>query len=153
MGWSTNIHFGPYLEIVKKIATIEQVQSCTNMKCANHQDYVGGPFCSKCGSKVDMLSIENVEYPTLYELEDKFDIDEDLFYCPEYPDRILLPNGIAKNTTVIDSENYSAIEIGDINVKKILDDFRNDPEYAVAIKALKESGIVELKFGIVNCCS
>lgn len=62
MGVDTNIHVGPYLEIIcnKSIETVEKFNSCSNKECNKHEKHSNGKFCPSCGSKIGL--IDKIEF-------------------------------------------------------------------------------------------
>lgn len=91
MGIDNYTYIGAYLTYKNKKAksvTIVTIKGCPSSKCSQYgKGQTEGSFCKQCGTKLGKYDIERVEKnATIYlnDLEDKYDIDLDMYMTPEW---------------------------------------------------------------------
>jgi hypothetical protein len=91
-------------------------------------------------------------FASLGDLEDKFGFEDGVLYEPEYPGRILLPNGRIDGLRDFDLDvegDGAAISFDGLDIRAELAAFRADPVYGPIAATLEKEGLAVLRYGAV----
>ena len=145
MGLETKTYVGAYVNVTKnKFDTIVSRQICNNLSCVNHNNEVISKFCPECGKKTKHVKV-NIEVNfSLYKLEEKYQLEENMFYIPE-----------DYNCILPQFEGNTFYDTGEVNIIKTLPlsgtDLFLDDKWTKLIKALEKELIpFELCFGTIS---